>query len=201
MNLDSVDSDAIDSIFVNLPTDLIPAIMAYWGGHRLGLTCRRWLGAVRIENYVTEHKCWRGIARIRASILPNGKFHGRVTVRKNDANDQRHEYIYDHNMLVRTEVSWTNYLAVNILVRGWRCEWATSRYDRDPRAPYVIYSEGGRCDYMPEVTRENFVEAATLALADRPGSTQKRLKRPNAKWINEVYSDVILAAKKSAEWV
>lgn len=116
--------------------DIIPSIMAHWGGHRLGLTCRRWLGALRAENYVTwvEEPSESGLLTFWE--LPNSVKHGKSIhwfQPQWTCADLRHveRRIYHHGACVEDVIEIvvperTLCGSMKFLVRGYACVWRGS---------------------------------------------------------------------------
>lgn len=72
----------------SMDDDVISAIMSHWGGHRIGLTCRRWLRELAADNYakvgIWHERDDSPIVRVMVSYLPNGLFHGQSTCTRLD---------------------------------------------------------------------------------------------------------------------
>lgn len=109
-----------------LPLEILHEIMAYWGGHRLGLTCRRLLKRLSADNYVTTRIEQRGQDDdfIKASVLPNGLFHGVTHV----VDFSPEEITYFHGNIIRREISDPVSPDVSALIKGYVVSWCLGQF-------------------------------------------------------------------------
>lgn len=77
--------------------DLISEIMKYWGGHRLGLTCRHLFARMNIDDYLRVDIVRRDDSIATLSQLPNGIFHGWSTI---DHRIVRYNMMYNASTLL-----------------------------------------------------------------------------------------------------
>lgn len=103
-----------------LPLETLHEIMAYWGGHRLGLTCAALYSRLDVGRYVVK----TNDGRIMHSRLPNGVYHGVTMVTHAKRKTMSNLVIYDRGAIRRVEYFRENARYwVTLLVAGIEFCW------------------------------------------------------------------------------
>lgn len=103
------------------PDEILEEVMTYWGGHRLGLTCRRLLARMSADNYATPTNV--RLANERRAItcrLPNGIFHG-VSIFSSRC---RQVLTYDRGAILSISelAAGRKVVRHDAIIRGYHCE-------------------------------------------------------------------------------